>query len=179
MKANARKYKGFFGSICIMTYVSSVQYAFKHASLMMFLLGLTMLSVGLNDFSNAEFDLGETLDDAESWVEDHTGGAVSLDFGSGSDGTSSSGSRDITVDLTYIEQAVCKLYMLIEGSFGALIMTISGIGAIASAAFGNYKGSISMIIVSCGAFTLRSLVSVFFGTIEDCGPSSSRLVRVP
>ena len=177
-----KRYREFSSSICIATHVRSWQLALKHASLMMFLLGVLMLSVGLSNFSSAGW-LDEKLDEAEAWLDDIPG--VQAEFGTsgnnnnggGSSSSNARSSRTVDIDLTYIEDAVCKLYMLIEGSFGALIMTIAGIGAIASAAFGNYKGSVSMIIVSCGAFTLRSLVSLFFGTIEDCGNHAGAATR--
>lgn len=64
---------------------------------------------------------------------------------------------------TLIRVAVCKLFQLIEGSFGGLIMVIAGISAVVSAAFGAYRAALSLIVVGVGAFILRSLVSLFFG----------------
>lgn len=63
-----------------------------------------------------------------------------------------------------IQCAVANLFKLIEGAFGALIMVVSGIGAIIAAAMGAYRASLGMLVVAVGSFILRSLVSLFFGT---------------
>lgn len=67
-------------------------------------------------------------------------------------------------DPVLIENAVGNLFQLIEGAFGALIMVVSGIGAIVAAAMGAYRAAVGMIVVAVGSFILRSLVSLFFGT---------------
>ncbi len=74
--------------------------------------------------------------------------------------------EDFYYDYKPIRGSVELLFNLIEGSFGALIMVISGIGAIIAAAFGAYRAAVSLIIVAVGAFVLRSLVSLFFGTFD-------------
>src|SRR5262245_50079482 len=66
-------------------------------------------------------------------------------------------------DDTLIRNAVGNLFMLVEGAFGALIMVVSGIGAIVAAAMGAYRAAVGMIVVAVGSFILRSLVSLFFG----------------
>lgn len=63
-----------------------------------------------------------------------------------------------------IDCAVGALFQLIEGSFGALIMVVSGLGAIVSAALGAYRAAVGMLVVAVGAFILRSLVALFFGS---------------
>jgi hypothetical protein len=71
-----------------------------------------------------------------------------------------------------IRCAVSQLFLLIEGAFGALVMVVAGIGAIIAAAMGAYRAAVSMIVVSVGAFVLRSLVSLFFGTnFPECNAS--------
>lgn len=68
-----------------------------------------------------------------------------------------------------IANAVNTLMTFLEGSFGALIMAASGIGAIMSAAFGQYKAALSLMVVSVGAFILRSIIGTFFNdqSIQD------------
>ena len=61
-----------------------------------------------------------------------------------------------------IVNAVNMVMLYLEGSFGALVMAAAGIGAILSAAFGQYKAALSLMIVAIGAFILRSLMSTFF-----------------
>ena len=63
-----------------------------------------------------------------------------------------------------IRNAVGQLFCLIEGAFGALIMVVAGVMAIIAAAMGSYRASLSMLIVAVGAFILRALVSLFFGS---------------
>lgn len=61
-----------------------------------------------------------------------------------------------------IANAVNAIMTYLEGTFGALIMAAAGIGAIMSAAFGQYKAALSLMVVAVGAFILRSLMSTFF-----------------
>jgi hypothetical protein len=61
-----------------------------------------------------------------------------------------------------IATAVNTIFLFLEGSFGALIMAASGIGAIMSAAFGQYKAALSCMVVAVGAFILRNLMRTFF-----------------
>ena len=63
-----------------------------------------------------------------------------------------------------VEHAVGSLFLLIEGAFGALIMVVAGIGAIIAAAMGAYRAALGMLVVAVGAFILRALVSLFFGS---------------
>ncbi len=62
-----------------------------------------------------------------------------------------------------IADAVEALLRMIEGSLGALIMVVAGIGAIFAAAMGAYRAAVGMLVVAVGAFILRSLVTLFFG----------------
>jgi len=73
-------------------------------------------------------------------------------------------SGEAEFDPELIHCAVGHLFMLIEGAFGALIMVVSGIGAIMAAAMGAYRACLGMFFVGVGSFILRSLVSLFFGT---------------
>ena len=68
-----------------------------------------------------------------------------------------------------IANAVNAIMTYLEGSFGALIMAASGIGAIMSAAFGQYKAALSLMVVAVGSFILRSLIGTFFNdtNIQD------------
>lgn len=78
--------------------------------------------------------------------------------------------QEIRIDENRFRGIICAITQFLEGSFGALIMVISGIGAIVSAAFGQYKAAIGLLVVAVGAFILRSLVSTFFGReiYADC-----------
>ena len=78
-------------------------------------------------------------------------------FGSGAQGDNAAADR--------ICMVIDIILSYIEGSFGALVMVIVGVLAIISAAFGQYKAAMSLLIVACGCFVLRSLVAVFFGSV--------------
>lgn len=67
-------------------------------------------------------------------------------------------------DDTQVREAVGLIFQLVEGAFGALVMVIAGIIAIVSAALGSYRSAMSMLVVAIGAFILRAMVSLFFGT---------------
>lgn len=55
-----------------------------------------------------------------------------------------------------------KLLKAIQGPFGALIMIVAGIFAIVMAAMGKYAVAMSLLVISLGAFILRSIVGTFF-----------------
>lgn len=67
-------------------------------------------------------------------------------------------------DASLVRGAVGNIFRLIEGPFGALIMVVAGLGAIVAAAMGAYRGALALVVVAVGAFILRALVSLFFGT---------------
>jgi hypothetical protein len=91
-----------------------------------------------------------------------TGVAV-LAFGVLDDATAQVNSgAGINYNTERITNAVNAIMTYLEGSFGALIMASAGVGAIMSAAFGQYKASLSLLVVAVGSFILRSLMSTFF-----------------
>lgn len=61
-----------------------------------------------------------------------------------------------------LENALSLLFTYLEGAFGALVMVAAGIGAIMSAAFGQYRAALGMLVVAVGAFILRSILDTFF-----------------
>ncbi len=70
----------------------------------------------------------------------------------------------LTYNDSQVSQAVIAILTYIEGSFGALVMVGSGIAAILSSAFGQYKAALGCLVVAVGAFILRSIMSTFFNT---------------
>lgn len=72
------------------------------------------------------------------------------------------GNGQITYNDERITAATNAVLTYLEGSFGALVMVASGIGCIISAAFGQYRSAIGLMVVAIGSFILRSLVSTFF-----------------
>jgi uncharacterized paraquat-inducible protein A len=61
-----------------------------------------------------------------------------------------------------LAEATTAMLTYIEGTFGAMVMVCAGIGAIMSAAFGQYRPSLGLLVVALGSFILRSLVGTFF-----------------
>ena len=92
-----------------------------------------------------------------------TGGLLELSHAQGGVQTFS----EANFDDTLIRNSVGNLFKLIEGAFGALIMVVAGLGAIVAAAMGAYRAAVGMLVVAVGAFILRALVSLFFGTDYD------------
>ena len=77
-----------------------------------------------------------------------------------------------TYDDNRIANAAVTVLTYLEGSFGALVMVVSGIGAILSAAFGQYKAALGCLVVAVGAFILRSFMTTFFNTASLNADSS-------
>jgi len=73
-------------------------------------------------------------------------------------------SHEVNYNDSQIAQAVIAILTYIEGSFGALVMVGSGIAAILSSAFGQYRAALGCLVVAVGAFILRSIMSTFFNT---------------
>lgn len=61
-----------------------------------------------------------------------------------------------------ISELTSRLFALIEGNAGALIVVLAGLAALISAAFGAYRAAVSLLLVTVGAFILRALVEIFF-----------------
>lgn len=123
------------------------------------------IEAGLREWSDWCVSFVETRADAMLFV----GGAMVLVTGltrlAEAQGGGPTGSySQAQFDDTLIRSSVGMLFKLIEGGFGALIMVVSGIGAIVAAAMGAYRAAVGMIVVAVGSFILRSLVSLFFGT---------------
>ena len=68
-----------------------------------------------------------------------------------------------------IDMAVARIFTYLEGSFGVLVMVASGLGAILSSAFGQYRAALGCLVVAVGAFILRSFASTFFNTESAFG----------
>ncbi len=117
--------------------IKAAGFAEKHATALLLLLGVVLLTGGLTELSSAQ-------------TRDGSGSFSEADF-----------------DDTLIRMSVGNLFRLVEGAFGALIMVVAGLGAIVAAAMGAYRAAVGMLVVAVGAFILRALVSLFFGTDYD------------
>ena len=90
------------------------------------------------------------------------GGLVDLSLAQGGGPTGSFSEAAYEDDL--VRNSVGNLFKLVEGAFGALVMVVAGLGAIVAAAMGAYRAAVGMLVVAVGAFILRALVSLFFGS---------------
>ncbi len=109
----------------------------KQTQIGLFLVGVSLLTLGLSNHSAAQ--------------------NFSLSFGSNAPDASV-----INYNEDRILAAVRTIFGYIEGAFGALVMVVSGLGAILSSAFGQYKAALGCLVVAVGSFILRSVVATFF-----------------
>jgi hypothetical protein len=61
-----------------------------------------------------------------------------------------------------IAESADVILTFLNGAFGALVMVASGIGAIISGAFGQYRAALGLMVVAVGSFIVRSLISTWF-----------------
>lgn len=78
-----------------------------------------------------------------------------------------------------LDYGVCAIFRFAEGSYGALLTTVAGIVAIASAAFGKYNQAYNMLIVAVGCFILRAFISLFFANYTCMNNDPTRLWHLP
>jgi hypothetical protein len=95
-----------------------------------------------------------------------TVGFTMVYFGSLNYAHAAFGNGHIIVDDSRLIEVLRAILAYLEGSFGALIMVGAGVFAILSAAFGQYRAALGLLIVAIGSFTLRSFISTFFNIQE-------------
>ena len=61
----------------------------------------------------------------------------------------------------------CKILYLFRGGLGGLLVTVSGIIAIVSSAFGAFKAASAVVATGAAAFILRDLVDVMYD-LDHC-----------
>ncbi len=66
-----------------------------------------------------------------------------------------------------LRNAIAVIFQYLEGALGALIMIACGLGAIVSAAIGQYRAALGLMVVAVGAFILRNLTATFFPAAFD------------
>ena len=135
MKTVTKKIASAFRAACIKPFV----FVERNISMLMSMLGVVLLTGGLYEFSIAGGGTFTTTDSLQTFARPEFNDAA-------------------------IRVSVGQLFALIEGSLGALIMVVAGLGAIVAASMGAYRSAVGMLVVAVGSFILRSLVSLFFGT---------------
>ena len=61
-----------------------------------------------------------------------------------------------------IDSAACRVLAIPQGSFGALVMIVTGVVAIVSGALGAYKMALSTLTIGIGSWILAPIVALFF-----------------
>jgi hypothetical protein len=64
--------------------------------------------------------------------------------------------------LQSVDFAITEICKHMEGSLGSLLMIAAGVGGIISAAMGNIRAMYSCLITAIGAFTISSMLSLYF-----------------
>jgi len=138
--------------------------AVQIANCALFVVGTLVLSVGVQQtsYADVDFDIGGGVCTDDFCIGGGIGsGGHGGGFRQGGGGFYSPGVGVEQGDFR-IHEINWRLFELIEGNLGALIMITAGIAAIISAAFGAYRAAIGLLVVAVGAFILRSLVDIFF-----------------
>ena len=99
-------------------------------------------------------------------------GVCLLSLGLAESAHAQAASRTIQIDNSAFRAATCAVFTYLEGSFGALVMVSSGVGAILSAAFGQYRAALGLMVVAIGSFIIRSLTAAFFGEQNTGGAAN-------
>ena len=134
-----------YSSMCGKAYAAALVGSAKFATTLMLIVGVSILTAGLDSVSDAQ-------------VRGNVGVGVNVGFGGGggSAGAGTFGDPGVGVQLGdfRIHNVTQRLFELIEGNFGALIMVAAGLGAIISAAFGAYRMAVGLLVVAVGALYL-------------------------
>ncbi|HMO17835.1 MAG TPA: hypothetical protein PKA63_06930 [Oligoflexia bacterium] len=64
--------------------------------------------------------------------------------------------------LESVRFAIEEICAHMEGNLGGLLMATAGLGGLISAAFGNMKAMYSCVVTAIGAFTVSSMLSLYF-----------------
>jgi hypothetical protein len=67
-----------------------------------------------------------------------------------------------------IREVFCDIVGMVQGSFGALLLSTAALMAVAGAAFGDMTSAKSGLVVGVGAATIAAGVSLYFGDL-GCG----------
>lgn len=67
-----------------------------------------------------------------------------------------------------IQRAYCDILSMVQGGFGALLLTACAVVTLVLAAMGNRKHAYALLITGIGAATIKTSISLFFGDF-NCG----------
>ncbi|MDR2337031.1 MAG: hypothetical protein LBE20_00055 [Deltaproteobacteria bacterium] len=66
-----------------------------------------------------------------------------------------------------IKDQMCKILILLEGPFGALVMVVAGLAAVVTAAMGAYKMAMSCVVIACGSYIVGAFLVLFFPNADN------------
>lgn len=73
------------------------------------------------------------------------------------------------VDTAAIDEATCWLLHFQTGTFGGLLLAVSAVGAVTTAALGSYKSTINCLIVAISCYSIGPMATLMLGTnLPDC-----------
>lgn len=67
-----------------------------------------------------------------------------------------------------VDQLSCWLLYFQEGSYGALLLVVTGVGAVVSCALGGYRTAINCLIVALSSWMIRPVAELMFDYTLDC-----------
>lgn len=67
-----------------------------------------------------------------------------------------------TVDTSAIDEAICWLMFFQMGSYGALLLAVSGVGAVVGAAMGSYRSAMNCLVVGIGSWLIQPVADLMF-----------------
>jgi hypothetical protein len=66
------------------------------------------------------------------------------------------------VDTSAIDEAICWLMYFQMGSYGALLLAVSGVGAVVGAAMGSYRAAMNCLVVGVGSWLIQPVADLMF-----------------
>jgi len=81
-----------------------------------------------------------------------------------------------TVDTSAIDEAICWLMYFQMGSYGALLLAVSGVGAVVGAAMGSYRAAMNCLVVGVGSWLIQPVADLMFNYWPpNCGDLLSKV----
>ena len=81
------------------------------------------------------------------------------------------------VDTSAIDEAICWLMYFQMGSYGALLLAVSGVGSVVGAAMGSYRAAMNCLVVGIGSWLIQPVADLMFNYWPtDC---EGLMTRVP
>ena len=80
------------------------------------------------------------------------------------------------VDTRAIDEAICWLMYFQNGSYGALLLAVSGIGAVVGAAMGSYRAAMNCLVVGVGSWLIQPVAELMFNYWpQNCAAAMNRV----